>query len=277
MTLLIMMHFMQAVMRKESLTPFESYYLPVSDATPSGSSINFPLESNTSTWTYFLMNIPQGGAGGHIHFRLTSDSTLQYEVYLRFGGLPTVDDHDYYYVNRTSASRSMFFSLNNSSQEKVDFYILYAREGTWSLGLRRLSDSTGAAAAASKDPPTLVSLSLERCPRKCSSHGTCRYAFDASGLTSYSFCSCDRTHGGFDCGIEIVSHIGHMIQSIALIASNAAALLPAYWALRQRVIFLLYTFFSCVQLLIHVLSRSMQSGFFSHLVGSRALCIMHVM
>ena len=35
---------------------------------------------------------------------------------------------------------------------------------------------------------------------------------------------------------------GHIIQSIALIASNAAALLPAYWALRQRVTFLLYTF-----------------------------------
>jgi hypothetical protein len=26
----------------------------------------------------------------------------------------------------------------------------------------------------------------------------------------------------------------HIVQSIALIASNAAALLPAYWALRQR-------------------------------------------
>ncbi|KAJ0259134.1 hypothetical protein HA466_0055280 [Hirschfeldia incana] len=237
------LYMLQAVMRRESVTPFESYYLPVDDATPSGSSISFPLEPifsnvsslplDTSTWTYFLMNIPQGGAGGHIHFRLTSHSTSQYEVYLRFGGLPTVDDHDYYYVNRTSASSSMFFSLNNSTQEKVDFYILYAREGTWSLGLRRLSDSTGAATAY-KDPPTLVSLSLERCPRKCSSHGNCRYAFDASGLTSYSFCSCDRNHGGFDCGIEVVSHLGHIIQSIALIASNAAALLPAYWALRQR-------------------------------------------
>ncbi|KAL0896315.1 hypothetical protein Bca101_080276 [Brassica carinata] len=236
-------YMLQAVMRRESLTPFESYYLPVDDATPSGSSIAFPLEPifsnvsslplDTSTWTYFLMNIPQGGAGGHIHFRLTSHSTLQYEVYLRFGGLPTVDEHDYYYVNRTSASRSMFFSLNNSSQKKADFYILYAREGTWSLGLRRLSDHS-IAATASKSPSTLVSLSLERCPRRCSSHGTCRYAFDASGLTSYSFCSCDRTHGGFDCGIEVVSHIGHIIQSIALIASNAAALLPAYWALRQR-------------------------------------------
>ncbi|CAF2303508.1 unnamed protein product [Brassica napus] len=227
------LYMLQAVMRRESSTPFESYYLPVNDATPSGSSTGFPLKSDTTTWTYFLMNIPQGGAGGHIHFRLTSHSTTQYEVYLRFGGLPTVDDHDYYYVNQTSASRSTFFSLYNSSQEKIDFYILYAREGTWSLGLRKLSDSTPAT-TASKGPSTLVSLSLERCPRGCSSHGNCRYAFDASGLTSYSFCSCDRTHGGFDCGIEVVSHIGHIIQSIALIASNAAALFPAYWALRQR-------------------------------------------
>lgn len=35
---------------------------------------------------------------------------------------------------------------------------------------------------------------------------------------------------------------GYIVQSIALIVSNAAALLPAYWALRQRVIFLVYTF-----------------------------------
>ncbi|CAN8286173.1 unnamed protein product [Cochlearia groenlandica] len=236
-------YMLQAVMRRGWLTPFESYYLPASDASPSGSSTDFPLEpifSNGSslpeldtTWTYFLMNIPQGGAGGHIHFRLTSESTIQYEVYLRFGGLPTVDDRDYYYANRTSASRSMFFSLYNSSQDKVDFYILYAREGTWSFGLRQLSEST-ATTDSKGGPPTLVSLSLERCPKRCSSHGNCRYAFDASGLTSYSFCSCDRSHGGFDCGIEIVSHQGHIIQSIALIASNAAALLPAYWALRQR-------------------------------------------
>lgn len=183
-------------MRRGSLTPFESYYLPVNDASPLGSSTDFPLEPivsnlssipefDTSTWTYFLMNIPQGGAGGHIHFRLTSDSTIQYEVYLRFGGLPTLEDRDYYYVNRTSASRSMFFSLYNSSEQKVDFYILYAREGTWSLGLRQLNDST--APTASRGPPTLVSLSLERCPRRCSYHGQCRYAFDASGLTSYRF------------------------------------------------------------------------------------------
>ena len=32
-------------------------------------------------------------------------------------------------------------------------------------------------------------------------------------------------------------HVGHVWQSISLIASNAAAVLPAYWALRQKVTF----------------------------------------
>ncbi|KAG5538344.1 hypothetical protein RHGRI_019062 [Rhododendron griersonianum] len=50
----------------------------------------------------------------------------------------------------------------------------------------------------------------------------------------FSYCSCDRDHGGFDCSIEIVSHKGHIWQSIALIASNVAALLPAYWSLHQK-------------------------------------------
>ncbi|KAK8326194.1 hypothetical protein V6Z12_A11G100700 [Gossypium hirsutum] len=79
-----------------------------------------------------------------------------------------------------------------------------------------------------------MSISLERCPKRCSYHGACKSALDASGLTSYSFCACDRNHGGFDCSIEIVSHQGHLWQSIALIASNAAAVLPAFWALRQK-------------------------------------------
>ncbi|XP_010523764.1 PREDICTED: uncharacterized protein LOC104802040 [Tarenaya hassleriana] len=235
---------LQAVMGKGLVTPFESYYMPISGASTSDSGMGFqlePISSNFSsspgldngTWTYFLMNIPQGAAGGHIHVKLTSNSKIHHQVYVRYGGLPSLDDWDYYYVNRTSCSArsSMFFSLYNSSRDKVDFYILNAREGTWVFGLRQLNGTSSSAARGSS---TLVSLSLERCPKRCSSHGTCRYAFDASGLTSYSFCSCDRTHGGFDCGIEIVSHRGHIVQSIALIASNAAALLPAYWALRQK-------------------------------------------
>ncbi|GMY23698.1 transmembrane protein 8b [Fagus crenata] len=229
---------LQTVLRRGS-SPFESYYLPVSGNVFSNAA-NFPLEpllSNSSyggkpddIWTYFLLEIPRGAAGSNIHIRLTSDAEINYEVYARFGGLPSIDSWDYYYANSTrSSDGSMFFMLSNSSKEKIDFYILYVREGIWGFGLRHLNTSS----SASKDQ-TIMSVSLERCPKRCSSHGDCRLAFDASGLTSYSFCSCDRRHGGFDCSIEIISHQGHIWQSICLIASNAAAVLPAFWALRQK-------------------------------------------
>ncbi|KAK7274376.1 hypothetical protein RIF29_15461 [Crotalaria pallida] len=217
--------------------PFESYYLPIGEG---ASSANFPLEPllNSSSiggetdniWTYFTLDLPRGAAGRNIHIRLSSDVKISYEVYARFGGLPSLDSWDYYYANRTRKSdQSMFFVLYDSSDDNVDFYIIYAREGTWGFGLRRLNTGSD-----SSKGQTIMSLSLEGCPKRCSSHGDCKYSFDASGLTSYSFCSCDRNHGGYDCSIEIVSHKGHVVQSIFLIASNAAAILPAYWALRQK-------------------------------------------
>ncbi|PPD77710.1 hypothetical protein GOBAR_DD25363 [Gossypium barbadense] len=224
------------VLRKYS-TPFESYYLPdggdvISDA------LNFhlePLLSNYSvggldTWTYFLLDVPRGAAGGNLHVRLMSDRKMNYEIYARNGGLPSLINWDYYYVNKTSSSGdSVFFVLYNSSDEKVDFYILYVKEGIWNIALRHLN-STGDIS----DGQTTMSISLERCPKRCSYHGSCKSALDTSGLTLYSFCACDRNHGGFDCSIEIVSHQGHIWQSIALIASNAAAVFPAFWALRQK-------------------------------------------
>ncbi|KAH9731868.1 transmembrane protein-like protein [Citrus sinensis] len=224
---------LQTVIRKETL--FESYYIPVSEKVPSDSAA-FPLEpllSNSSydegqdnTWTYFLLDIPRGAAGGSIHIQLTSDTKIKHEIYAKSGGLPSLQSWDYYYANRTNNSvGSMFFKLYNSSEEKVDFYILYVREGTWGFGIRHVNTSKS---------ETVMSVSLERCPKRCSSHGQCRNAFDASGLTLYSFCACDRDHGGFDCSVELVSHRGHVQQSVALIASNAAALLPAYQALRQK-------------------------------------------
>lgn len=36
--------------------------------------------------------------------------------------------------------------------------------------------------------------------------------------------------------------VGHIMQSIFLIASNAAAILPGYWALRQKVLILSFLF-----------------------------------
>ncbi|PPD94303.1 hypothetical protein GOBAR_DD08675 [Gossypium barbadense] len=229
-------YMLQTVLRKDS-TPFESYFLPYGEKVMSDAA-NFllePLLSNYSfgglnTWTYFILDIPHGAAGGNLHIRLTSDRKLNYEIYVRNGGLPSLVNWDYYYVNKTSNSHgSMFFALYSSSEEKADFYILYVREGTWTIALRNLNSTDG-----TSNRQTTMSVSLERCPKRCSYHGDCKSALDASGLTSYSFCACDRTHGGFDCSIEIVSRQGHIWQSIALIASNAAAVLPAFWALRQK-------------------------------------------
>ncbi|KAM1140681.1 hypothetical protein ACFX13_041454 [Malus domestica] len=229
---------LQTSLRKGS-SYFEYYYLPVSEKV-SPDSANFPLDplsTNSShggqpeeAWTYFVMDIPRGAAGGNMHIRLNSDEKVNYEVYARYGGLPSLASWDYFYSNRTSSSdSSMFFNLYNSSEDKVDFYILYVREGTWSFGLKHLNTTSDALKV-----PTSMSVSLERCPRRCSSHGKCETALDASGLTSYSFCSCDRNHGGFDCSIQLVTPHGHVWQSIFLIASNAAAALPAFWALRQK-------------------------------------------
>ncbi|KAK8997810.1 hypothetical protein V6N11_012348 [Hibiscus sabdariffa] len=229
-------YMLQTVLRKDSI-PFESYFLPYSEKVMSDAA-NFLLEpilSNYSfggadTWTYFILNIPCGAAGGNLHVQLTSDRKSNYEVYIRNGGLPSLVNWDFYYVNKLSSSHgSMFFVLYSSSEEKVDFDILYIKEGLWNIALRNLNSIGG-----TSNGQTTMSISLERCPKRCSYHGDCRSALDASGLTSYSFCDCDRTHGGFDCSIEIVSRQGHIWQSIALIASNGAAVLPAIWSLRQK-------------------------------------------
>ena len=86
------------------------------------------------------MNLSRGAAGGNIHVRLTADTKINYEIYARVGGFPSIDNSDYYYANITSSSAgSPFFLLYNSSEDKVDFYILYVQEGFWTFGLRYLN------------------------------------------------------------------------------------------------------------------------------------------
>ncbi|KAL3517189.1 hypothetical protein ACH5RR_024091 [Cinchona calisaya] len=230
---------LQTVVRKNPSAPFESYYLPLNEMVLSNSA-NFPLEpllSNSSyggnndvAWTFFLVDIPSGAAGGNIHIRVTSDDKMSYEMYLRYGGFPSLDNWDYFCTNSTSRSNgSMFFKLYDSTEKSISFYIFYAREGTWNLGLRHLNSASSGSIGQ-----TSMSISLERCPQECSSHGTCQSVLDTSGLSLYSYCDCDRNHGGFDCSVELVSRKGRIWQSISLIASNAAAVLPAYWALRHK-------------------------------------------
>jgi len=181
---------MQTVLRKNPSLPFESYYTPPDGKVSSGSA-NFPLQpllSNSSvegqlgiSWTYFVLDIPRGAAGGNLHFRLKSDRKVGFEIYVRYGGLPSDNMWDYYYINKTKSSDgSMFFTLYNSSKEIVDFYILYAREGIWSFGLKHLNSTDGSLEQST------VSISLERCPKKCSApHGLCKNFVDESGLTVY--------------------------------------------------------------------------------------------
>ena len=70
------------------------------------------------------MNLSRGAAGGNIHVRLTADTKINYEIYARVGGFPSIDNSDYYYANRTSSNAgSPFFLLYNSSEDKVDLYI----------------------------------------------------------------------------------------------------------------------------------------------------------
>ncbi|GJW56380.1 transmembrane protein-related protein [Tanacetum coccineum] len=235
-------YMLQTVLRKDPSLPFESYYLPLADKGSSRSS-NFllePLLSNSSlgqsqsqsqdvAWTYFTVEVPSGAAGGSIHFRINSDTKLDHEIYVSYGGLPLEDKWDYFYANSTSNSNgSMFFKLYDSDEKTIGFYIVYAKGGTWSFGIKHLTSTN------TSQSQTTMSISVERCPRKCSSHGTCQNVVDMSGLSIYSYCWCDRTHGGFDCSAELVSHRGHILQSVTLIASNAAFVFPAYWALRQK-------------------------------------------
>ncbi|XP_038982658.1 uncharacterized protein LOC120110856 isoform X1 [Phoenix dactylifera] len=224
---------LQRVPKRSSSSPLESYYLPIMEYGSTANS-DFSLEhllSNSSVeqsgWTYFFLDIPHGAAGANMHVQLTSDSKINYEIYSRFGGLPSIDSWDYYANSTASSNGSAFLALNDLSGKRIEFYIVYAREGTWCVGLKHPLDNHF-------KHQTTMSISLDGCPSHCNYNGACHSSIDQSGLTFYSYCACDRDHGGFDCSNELVTPKGHMWQSIFLVASNAAAILPAFWALRQK-------------------------------------------
>ncbi|KAF8672652.1 hypothetical protein HU200_049345 [Digitaria exilis] len=232
---------LQRVPRRNPVVPFESYYVPT-DERASLEESHFYLEqflSNSSheqfAWTFFFLDVPQGSAGAVIHVQLKSDKELNYDLYSKYGGLPSNDTWDYYASRTSSSNGSVFFSLQNSTNSVMDLSIFYAKEGTWCFGVKHPSDTASL--------QTYMSVSLQGCHRNCNQKGVCHSSVDESGLTFYSFCTCDRDHGGFDCSDELVSPNGHIWQSVFLIASNAAAILPAFWALRQKAFaeWILYT------------------------------------
>lgn len=163
---------------------FQAEYVPISEKISSDST-NFPLEpllSNSSyegnlndAWTYFLLDIPSGAAGVNLHIKLTTDAKTNYEIYAKYGGLPSPSSWDYYFANpRSSSNISMLLKPYDADNQTVSYYILYIRSGTWSVGLRQLNNGD----TASKNQTTM-SISLERCPRGCSSpHGKCESSME---------------------------------------------------------------------------------------------------
>ncbi|KAH7662903.1 NGX6/PGAP6/MYMK protein [Dioscorea alata] len=227
------LHKLQRIPRRGSGVPYESYYLPVDEnesITSSPFSVE-PLLSNASvdnvSWTYFSLEIPPGAAGANMHVQLTSNTQVNYELFARYGGMASIDNWDYYANSTSSRNGSMISAIDDSDKGQINFYILYPREGTWSFGLKNTPETR-------QKSETAMSIALVGCPRHCSSNGDCRYSVEGSGFTFISYCWCDRDHGGFDCSDVLVTRQGHIWQSIFLIASNAAAILPAYSALRQK-------------------------------------------
>ncbi|EHA8592598.1 putative Transmembrane protein [Cocos nucifera] len=199
---------LQRVPKRSSGSLFESYYLPIVEHGSTGYS-DFYLDqllSNSSVeqsgWTYFLLDIPHGAAGANMHILLTSDTKVNYEIYSRFGGLPSADSWDYHANGTSNKSSSTFLALNDLSGKRIEFYILYPREGTWCIGLKHPLGNH-------YKHQTAMSISLDGCPGRCNQNGACRTLIDESGLTFYSYCTCDRDHGGFDCSTQLVTRKGN--------------------------------------------------------------------
>jgi len=233
-------HTLQRVKRVGASLPFESHYLPINQG-ESTKSESFQLEqyfNNSSIlnasqdpWTFFLFEVPFGAAGGVISVELRSHAAISFDIYARFGSLPTLHDWDYHTNVSDSVKSSIFTTVNGKNkQTKMHLNIIYPWEGVWCLGLRL----PGGFNLIQDSQQVTMSILLQGCPMHCSKHGTCHHAYEESGLTLFSYCSCDRTHGGFDCSIELISPKGQKRQSAALIVSNIAALLPALWSIRQK-------------------------------------------
>ncbi|KAK8935764.1 hypothetical protein KSP39_PZI013286 [Platanthera zijinensis] len=225
-------HVLQRVL-KSSNVPVEFYYVPEDHRYGSLEDTNFQLDhllSNSSvdnvTWTYFFLDVPHGAAGSNLHVQLVSEKNAFYEIYSRYGGAASIDNWDFYVNSTSNINGSMILASCDLSKGRINFYILSVREGIWSFGVRRVNDVS--------EQESYMSISLEGCAKDCSSKGKCHYSVDESGLAFFSYCSCDRNHGGFDCSNELVSPQGHIWHSIFLVASNGAAILPAFWSLRRK-------------------------------------------
>ena len=162
-----------------------SYYLPLGLVSKSGtfhleSLMNYSMDNPGSegSWIYLNLEIPRGASGSNLHVQLKSDSKIYYEIYAKFGGLPSDDSWDYYSNSRSSENGSMVIITGNN-EDTIDFYLIYAREGSWVIGIRANSGER------KQNLRTTMTIELKPCPGSCSSHGSCRSYEDETGLSLY--------------------------------------------------------------------------------------------
>lgn len=174
---------MQRVVKDGSSIPVQSYYLPESGY-GSLEDTYFHLGqllSNSSgdnvAWTYFFLDVPHGASGSNLHFQLITEMNAGYEIYIRYGGASSVDNWDFYVNSTSNSNGSMLVTSSDSSKGRIEFYLLYVREGKWSFGVRHSTDVG--------EHQSSMSISLDGCPKHCSSNGKCHYSVDESKLTFF--------------------------------------------------------------------------------------------
>ncbi|KAH9324591.1 hypothetical protein KI387_004769, partial [Taxus chinensis] len=171
----------------------ESHYLPINqeESAKSGSFPTEPFFSNSATveasqdeWTFFLFEVPHGAAGGVISIELRSYPAMSFDIYARFGSLPTLQVWDYHTNISDAVERLIFTAMKDANKwTKIHLNIIYPHEGIWCLGLRRSSGHN----LKPDSRQATVSVSLQGCPNHCSKHGTCQHEYEESGLTSFRF------------------------------------------------------------------------------------------
>ncbi|XP_024532895.1 uncharacterized protein LOC112347026 [Selaginella moellendorffii] len=216
---------LERVVSRASESPFDSSFLPATKtSTKSGwfswKLLNVQAVNTTLRWLYLNLEVPNGAAGSVLSFEVHFPEASLIEAYARFKGYPTLESWDFRHTSK-----------NNKS---LSFDVTYPAEGFWSIGVRH----SLAVEAALK-----FRVHLHGCVDSCSHHGSCTTRYEASRLSFYSFCNCDRTHGGIDCSEKLLSLSARSLQIAALVGSNAAAAFPSFWALRQKAMseWLIYT------------------------------------
>ncbi|CAL1375286.1 unnamed protein product [Linum trigynum] len=199
-------------------------------------STSTATKSSDSAWTYYFFNTSKGTSGKNMYIRVEPRSRIEFDLYVRYSGLPSVDLWDYCYRNHKAEGKnnSIMFKVYEAANEgRISFYLLYPKEGDWIVGLRH--KHVGSNNYSDYDQTSEVFVSIESCPNQCSGYGTCLDKMDASGQDfTYSYCSCDVDRGGLDCSEDILQRRVWLLHDLCLIFSNLAALLPGFWTLRQH-------------------------------------------